>query len=144
MLGDALGGAQKQIAASPQRKMEQRNDPILQIGVQIDQQVTAGNQIDARERSVLDEIMRREDTHLAQFLDHAVSVSFMDKPARQPLGRYIASNGLREAPDPRCCQGRSEEHTSELQSLTNLVCRLLLEKKKKKQYRYNGSSRYIR
>src|SRR5438093_8613996 len=28
-------------------------------------------------------------------------------------------------------EGRSEEHTSELQSLTNLVCRLLLEKKKK-------------
>src|SRR5262249_60737585 len=28
---------------------------------------------------------------------------------------------------------RSEEHTSELQSLTNLVCRLLLEKKKRKQ-----------
>src|SRR5437016_9932387 len=27
---------------------------------------------------------------------------------------------------------RSEEHTSELQSLTNLVCRLLLEKKKNK------------
>src|SRR5437016_8522565 len=27
---------------------------------------------------------------------------------------------------------RSEEHTSELQSLTNLVCRLLLEKQKKK------------
>src|SRR5438093_6234737 len=27
---------------------------------------------------------------------------------------------------------RSEEHTSELQSLTNLVCRLLLEKKKTK------------
>src|SRR5262249_58900971 len=31
---------------------------------------------------------------------------------------------------PEC---RSEEHTSELQSLTNLVCRLLLEKKKHKQ-----------
>src|SRR5437016_9454332 len=28
---------------------------------------------------------------------------------------------------------RSEEHTSELQSLTNLVCRLLLEKKKERQ-----------
>src|SRR5438093_9390451 len=28
------------------------------------------------------------------------------------------------------CDPRSEEHTSELQSLTNLVCRLLLEKKK--------------
>src|SRR5438045_6951530 len=29
--------------------------------------------------------------------------------------------------------GRSEEHTSELQSLRHLVCRLLLEKKKKKK-----------
>src|SRR2546427_7987411 len=29
---------------------------------------------------------------------------------------------------------RSEEHTSELQSQSNLVCRLLLEKKKKKQH----------
>src|SRR5262249_58566616 len=28
---------------------------------------------------------------------------------------------------------RSEEHTSELQSLTNIVCRLLLEKKKRKR-----------
>src|SRR5256885_4409105 len=32
--------------------------------------------------------------------------------------------------------GRSEEHTSELQSPCNLVCRLLLEKKKKKQSKY--------
>src|SRR5438046_4557787 len=31
---------------------------------------------------------------------------------------------------------RSEEHTSELQSLTNLVCRLLLEKKNKKILHY--------
>src|SRR5258706_4811952 len=32
----------------------------------------------------------------------------------------------------RPAEFRSEEHTSELQSLTNLVCRLLLEKKKRK------------
>src|SRR5262249_61733067 len=45
---------------------------------------------------------------------------------------------LREAPALRSaarvvieCATRSEEHTSELQSLTNLVCRLLLEKKKR-------------
>src|SRR5688572_32726829 len=31
----------------------------------------------------------------------------------------------------RATNGRSEEHTSELQSQSNLVCRLLLEKKKK-------------
>src|SRR5690606_42091653 len=36
----------------------------------------------------------------------------------------------RQAP---ASQARSEEHTSELQSRENLVCRLLLEKKKKKE-----------
>src|SRR2546425_6742186 len=38
------------------------------------------------------------------------------------------------APNYKCQSGghRSEEHTSELQSLAYLVCRLLLEKKKKK------------
>src|SRR5438046_5118394 len=40
------------------------------------------------------------------------------------LVEQIAASALSSASDPR-----SEEHTSELQSLTNLVCRLLLEKK---------------
>src|SRR2546429_3991010 len=35
-------------------------------------------------------------------------------------------------PDLAASPGRSEEHTSELQSRLHLVCRLLLEKKKKK------------
>src|SRR5258708_26215319 len=35
---------------------------------------------------------------------------------------------------------RSEEHTSELQSPDHLVCRLLLEKKKKKRCRYDDRS----
>src|SRR6266853_4387029 len=36
---------------------------------------------------------------------------------------------------------RSEEHTSELLSQSNLVCRLLLAKKKKKSYKYNGEKK---
>src|SRR5690606_41494285 len=40
-------------------------------------------------------------------------------------GRIVAADG------PRQCGRRSEEHTSELQSRENLVCRLLLEKKKR-------------
>src|SRR2546425_3633189 len=43
-------------------------------------------------------------------------------------GRGISKNDL------QCfCAQRSEEHTSELQSLAYLVCRLLLEKKKEKE-----------
>src|SRR2546427_9556640 len=45
-------------------------------------------------------------------------------------------------------ESRSEEHTSELQSQSNLVCRLLLEKKKKKlthtqSTRYNRENLYM-
>src|SRR5437016_10564087 len=44
------------------------------------------------------------------------------------------------SPETRLRQ-RSEEHTSELQSLTNLVCRLLLEKKKKKKTKKNTNKK---
>src|SRR5258706_14150496 len=39
-----------------------------------------------------------------------------------------AAHAVRGSWTPRGRRGRSEEHTSELQSLTNLVCRLLLVK----------------
>src|SRR5471030_3469694 len=47
------------------------------------------------------------------------------------LCRRAAAPTVRPA-RTRMCWPRSEEHTSELQSLRHLVCRLLLEKKKKK------------
>src|SRR2546430_6655577 len=45
------------------------------------------------------------------------------------LGRHLRHQDLGEPSGP-CRRCRSEEHTSELQSQSNLVCRLLLEKKK--------------
>src|SRR5690606_39560822 len=52
-------------------------------------------------------------------------------------GRVAWSNRMRRdlGVKHRCCVYRSEEHTSELQSREKLVCRLLLEKKKKKRKR---------
>src|SRR6266511_5487235 len=48
------------------------------------------------------------------------------------LFRSSPRGGGRACPAPPAAwRGRSEEHTSELQSRENLVCRLLLEKKKK-------------
>src|SRR2546427_3064577 len=57
-------------------------------------------------------------------------------------GFHLQRRGQRQFPPDRhdrarvpqgLGDGRSEEHTSELQSQSNLVCRLLLEKKKKKE-----------
>src|SRR2546430_12089322 len=47
--------------------------------------------------------------------------------------------GLGRGDDLELREERSEEHTSELQSQSNLVCRLLLEKKKNLQYTYRCS-----
>src|SRR5690349_22860219 len=68
------------------------------------------------------------------------------RPPRSTLFPYTT---LFRSRPPRCAgrrsrwrqqshRGRSEEHTSELQSRRDLVCRLLLEKKKRKGRREKG------
>src|SRR5438034_1661876 len=48
-----------------------------------------------------------------------------------------------KAMDHALLERRSEEHTSELQSHSDLVCRLLLEKKKKKKYDENTMCNHL-
>src|SRR2546427_3069039 len=56
----------------------------------------------------------------------------------------FASHRRREAKRSNAGQAdRSEEHTSELQSQSNLVCRLLLEKKKKKTKTHDSDITYL-
>src|SRR2546430_10112333 len=70
-------------------------------------------------------------------------------PARLPPRRPAAPHPLEERGAGRPAGGegvpgrvlrRSEEHTSELQSQSNLVCRLLLEKKKKRTRDATGTA----
>src|SRR2546430_4585531 len=51
--------------------------------------------------------------------------------ARRALSQRFQNTCLILLASTRARNSRSEEHTSELQSQSNLVCRLLLEKKKK-------------
>src|SRR5438046_5328949 len=79
-----------------------------------------------------DEPPRRRGIHKKKFhgfWDYdAVNALFAGVP------RYLPSKEFPAQIEPmKKALVRSEEHTSELQSLTNLVCRLLLEKKKKKK-----------
>src|SRR5690606_11427625 len=65
-------------------------------------------------------------TRFAQMNGVAHDPAFRAENARLTLNRWILTELTRAA--------RSEEHTSELQSRENLVCRLLLEKKKQTHY----------
>src|SRR6266511_5906331 len=58
---------------------------------------------------------------------------FRSPPGPGPAAPRI-DHGRAKTPE-QAIELRSEEHTSELQSRENLVCRLLLEKKKKKIFR---------
>src|SRR3712207_8990649 len=78
---------------------------------------------------------REELVRLAQELVRLPSVYRPEAPEGNEarVARYIADYLRSEG-------FRSEEHTSELQSRQYLVCRLLLEKKKKKPTTYDGHS----
>src|SRR2546425_7149150 len=87
---------------------------------------------------------REERTRwLARLLEEAGYAVLRERTARHALERgrtaqpdlIIIGGDLPDMPGIELCRelrgDRSEEHTSELQSLAYLVCRLLLEKKKK-------------
>src|SRR5258706_16481695 len=81
-----------------------------------------------RERDHLEELPHLRRAHQAVRLvgEGKELRTVLRRGARHHLGNAAIDEELRLAG----VAGRSEEHTSELQSLTNLVCRLLLEKKK--------------
>src|SRR2546430_13663055 len=58
------------------------------------------------------------------------SVSLLPAPLSRTNGGWLRSPSASFHLPKRAQSQRSEEHTSELQSQSNLVCRLLLEKKK--------------
>src|SRR2546425_5656232 len=62
-----------------------------------------------------------------------IALGHVVRPAQGGVERRRSRERIDETGESMCPAPRSEEHTSELQSLAYLVCRLLLEKKKKKK-----------
>src|SRR2546430_12955478 len=63
-------------------------------------------------------------------VEHQRCRRVMESDQRRLAGQLVQRERLRGLPLDDRTERRSEEHTSELQSQSNLVCRLLLEKKK--------------
>src|SRR2546430_8993352 len=71
----------------------------------------------------------RREVHVRRHPEHAL-VGRRRISSQSFAHRVAGVTDAREDPPQPARDGRSEEHTSELQSQSNLVCRLLLEKKK--------------
>src|SRR5207249_9344866 len=81
-------------------------------------------------------VERKSDGTAVTPADRAVEEMARDKVAKSRLALDVLGEEMGGANQGRpgpVCSSRSEEHTSELQSRFDLVCRLLLEKKKKKK-----------
>src|SRR2546430_11759815 len=80
-------------------------------------------------------LFRSDEQHIDARARIAQRLRQRERRDEMAAGAAAGEQHLHRHPTPRECgmrsaECRSEEHTSELQSQSNLVCRLLLEKKK--------------
>src|SRR2546427_6071074 len=74
--------------------------------------------------------------------ERAAALAALGSPPRRTWASHswASERACSTVSSPYRPKARSEEHTSELQSQSNLVCRLLLEKKKKKKRLQRGNA----
>ena len=82
---DRLRAAEPQEAVGAQCVVHQGNEPLLQHRVEVNEQVAAGDEVQARERRIAERVLAREDAHFADLLRHPVTAVGIHEEAAQPL-----------------------------------------------------------
>src|SRR6266496_3693476 len=123
---------------------KKKKDALLQARTQINEHIATTNQVQTGERQFPLHIVTIKDTVLAQLRVDSFFFFFNDTATTEIytlslhdalpiLIDWILPLHVVQRLEQIHFAGRSEEHTSELQSRRDLVCRLLLEKKKKNE-----------
>ena len=100
--GGRLGRAEHQRPTLAQAEVQQGEYPLLGCRLKVDQQVAAGDDIEPRERRILQDVLRGEDHEFPKFLLHAVEAVVLVEEPSQTLRRYFALDSVREDPGPGC------------------------------------------
>ena len=87
--------AKQQNATLTQREMEQRDDPRLRVGPQIDQQIAARNQVDARKWRIGQHVLHGENDQSPQLRHYFITVPVFREETSQAFGRHVAFNRIR-------------------------------------------------
>src|SRR5438477_12554016 len=126
-----VGENARRAAADPQLRQRERRARELQVRllemIQVQVAVAAGpDELAGLEIALLREQVREQRVagDVERYAEKHVRAALVELTGQTSRGHVELEERM---------TGRSEEHTSELQSHVNLVCRLLLEKKKKKK-----------
>ena len=82
---ERFGRAKEQRSSLVQREVEEGQHSLLRGRLQINQQVSTADEIDAREWGVTDHIVLRKHDHLAQFRNDLVGVASLHEVPGQPI-----------------------------------------------------------
>src|SRR6266404_6869959 len=74
--------------------MQKRDDFFLRHRLEVDQEITAANQIHSGERRIGKDVLLSEHAHITDRFADAISAIFFDKETPETIGRYIFSNVL--------------------------------------------------
>ena len=75
----------EQKALRTQREVKDRQHARLRLGLQVDQKIAAGNEIDAGERRVGEHVMHGEDDERAQLGRDAITIAFAQEMPGEAL-----------------------------------------------------------
>src|SRR5437867_3644678 len=89
-----FGGSEKQVATGVQGVVEQTVHVFLDIGLEVDQQVAAHDEVETGERWVLDQVVDGEETHLPDFLRDLIHMIVPDEESLQALRRDVLGDAF--------------------------------------------------
>src|SRR5882724_1454369 len=94
-LSETFGVAQKEVTPVPNRKRQQRKDPLLGFRLEIDQQITAGTEVHSREGRIAQQILRCKHHQFANLFLDSIGVVVLIKETLEALLREIPFNAGR-------------------------------------------------
>jgi hypothetical protein len=104
-LADVLRQPKKQVSIRTQCVVKRRDDPVLEVDTEVNQQVATGDQIDAREGRITDDVVRRKYAKLANILGDNEAAAVGNEKSLAPLRRDAVEQIRRIARGARNGQG---------------------------------------
>ena len=97
MFAHAFGGAEEEPAVRLQREVKKREEVLLQLRAEVDQQIAATDQIELEKGRILDDVLLGEDQQVADAFVDAIAAAIGGEEARQAFGRKIGGDAGRIA-----------------------------------------------